>query len=69
MGDQMLGMVTAGWYSAAHDSAVDNAYVAALTAGIFAPTRFVGGDDGLHLIYEALKKTNGNTDGDALIAA
>ena len=23
----------------------------------------------MHLIYEALKKTNGNTDGDALIAA
>ena len=29
----------------------------------------VAGYDGMHLIYEALKKTNGNTDGDALIAA
>jgi branched-chain amino acid transport system substrate-binding protein len=29
----------------------------------------VGGYDGMHLIYEALKKTNGNADGDALIAA
>ena len=29
----------------------------------------VGGYDGMHLIYEALKKTKGNTDGDALIAA
>jgi branched-chain amino acid transport system substrate-binding protein len=29
----------------------------------------VGGYDGMHLIYEALKKTNGNTDGDALVAA
>ena len=29
----------------------------------------VGGYDGMHLIYEALKKTNGKTDGDALIAA
>ena len=29
----------------------------------------VGGYDGMHLIYEALKKTNGETDGDALIAA
>jgi branched-chain amino acid transport system substrate-binding protein len=29
----------------------------------------VGGYDGMHLIYEALKKTNGNTDGEALIAA
>ena len=26
------------------------------------------GDDGLHLIYEALKKTGGKTNGDALIA-
>jgi branched-chain amino acid transport system substrate-binding protein len=29
----------------------------------------VGGWDGMHLIYEALKKTAGKTDGDALIAA
>ena len=29
----------------------------------------LGGYDGLHLIYEALKKTGGNTDGDALLAA
>ena len=28
----------------------------------------VGGYDGMHLIYEALKKTGGKTDGDALIA-
>jgi branched-chain amino acid transport system substrate-binding protein len=29
----------------------------------------VGGYDGMHLIYEALKKTNGNATGDALIGA
>jgi branched-chain amino acid transport system substrate-binding protein len=29
----------------------------------------VGGYDGTHLIYEALKKTGGKTDGDSLIAA
>jgi branched-chain amino acid transport system substrate-binding protein len=29
----------------------------------------VGGYDGMHLIYEALKKTNGATEGDALINA
>ena len=29
----------------------------------------VGAYDGLHLIYEALKKTNGNADGDVLLAA
>ena len=29
----------------------------------------VGAYDGMHVIYEALKKTNGNGDGDALISA
>jgi branched-chain amino acid transport system substrate-binding protein len=29
----------------------------------------VGGYDGIHLIYEALKKTGGKADGDSLIAA
>ena len=71
MGDQMLGMITAGPYSAAHDSALNKAYVAGIEKiGNFRPD-FVslGGYDGLHLVYEALKKTNGDTDGDALIAA
>jgi branched-chain amino acid transport system substrate-binding protein len=29
----------------------------------------VGGYDGMHLIYEALRKTNGDSDGDKLVAA
>jgi branched-chain amino acid transport system substrate-binding protein len=29
----------------------------------------IGGYDGMHLIYETLKKTGGRADGDALIAA
>ena len=29
----------------------------------------IGGYDGMHLIYDALKKTGGNTDGQALIDA
>ena len=29
----------------------------------------IGGYDGMHLIYEVLKKTDGKTDGDSLIAA
>ena len=34
------------------------------------PDQFsLGGYDGMHLIYEALKKTGGKTDGDSLIAA
>ena len=71
MGDQMLGMITAGPYSAAHDSALNKTYVAAIQkANGFRPD-FVslGAYDGLHLIYEALKKTGGDSDGDALIAA
>jgi branched-chain amino acid transport system substrate-binding protein len=71
MGDQMLGMITAGPYSAAHDSALNKSYVAGIQkANGFRPD-FVslGAYDGLHLIYEALKKTGGNSEGEALIAA
>ncbi len=71
MGDQMLGIITAGPYSAAHDSALNKAYVAAFEkANGFRPDFVsVAGYDGMHLIYEALKKTNGNADGDAMLAA
>jgi branched-chain amino acid transport system substrate-binding protein len=71
MGDQMLGMITAGPYSAAHDSALNKSYVAGIQkANGFRPD-FVslGAYDGLHLIYEALKKTGGNSEGETLIAA
>ena len=71
MGDQMLGMITAGPYSATHDSALNKSYVAGIQkANGFRPD-FVslGAYDGLHLIYEALKKTGGNPEGEALIAA
>ena len=71
MGDQMLGIVTAGSYSAAHDSALNKSYVAAFeNASGFRPDFVsVGGYDGMHLLYEALKKTNGNPDGDVLLPA
>jgi branched-chain amino acid transport system substrate-binding protein len=71
MGDQMLGMITAHQYSALHDSAMNKAYVAAFKqANNFRPNFIsLGGYDGMHVIYEALKKTGGKTDGDALIAA
>jgi branched-chain amino acid transport system substrate-binding protein len=29
----------------------------------------LGGYDGMHLIYEALKRTGGKVDGDAILAA
>ena len=71
MGDQMLGIITSGSYSAAHDSPLNKAYVAAFEQanGFRADFVSVGAYDGLHLIYEALKKTNGNADGDVLLSA
>src|SRR5689334_17386532 len=71
MGDAVIGAVTAHLYSADHDSAKNKAYVEAFTkANNFRPNFMsVGGYDGMHLIYEALKKTGGKSDGDSLIAA
>jgi branched-chain amino acid transport system substrate-binding protein len=72
MGDQVIGTVTAHTYSAAHPSQMNKDYVAAIKKannGMRPNFMSVGGYDGMHLIYEALKKTGGNTNGDALIAA
>jgi branched-chain amino acid transport system substrate-binding protein len=71
MGDSVVGAVTAHLYSADHNSAKNKAYVAAFEkANGFRPNFMsVGGYDGMHLIYEALKKTGGKADGDSLIAA
>jgi len=71
MTDAVLGIVTAGHYSAIHDSALNKTYVAAFERAYGKRPNFIslGGYDGMHLIYEALKKTRGNTDGDTMIAA
>ena len=71
MGDAAIGTVTAHFYSADHSSAKNKAYVAAFEkANNFRPGFMsVGGYDGMHLIYEALKKTGGKADGDSLVAA
>src|SRR3954468_22527219 len=71
MGDAALGAVTAHLYSAAHPSAKNKEFVAAYKKAFNQRPGFmaVGGYDGIHLIYEALKKTGGKTDGDALIEA
>lgn len=71
MGDAAIGTVTAHFYSADHQSAKNKAYVAAFEkANNFRPNFMsVGGYDGMHLIYEALKKTGGKADVDSLIAA
>ncbi len=72
MGDAVLGTVTAHFYSADHDSAANKKYVSAFEKannGMRPNFMSVGGYDGMHLIYEALKKTNGDTNGDKLVAA
>jgi branched-chain amino acid transport system substrate-binding protein len=71
MGDPMLGTVTAHFYSAAHVSAVNKAFTEAYQKDTRARANFmaVSGYDGMHLIYEALKKTAGSADGKTLIAA
>ena len=68
MGDQVIGTVTAHLYSAAHPSAMNKAFVEAFkkAAGFRPNFMAVGGYDGMHLIYEALKKTGGKADGDSL---
>ncbi len=72
MGDAVIGTVTAHFYSADHDSPANKAYVAAFEkANNNMRPNFmsVGGYDGMHLIYEALKKTNGDSTGEKLVAA
>jgi len=70
-GDTLLGVVTAGIYSAAHPSALNKEFVAAYQKATGHRANFlaVSGYDGMHLIYEALKKTGGKTDADTVIAA
>ena len=66
------GVISSHHYSAAHDSPENKAYVAGiakLADGMRANFMSVGGYDGMHVIYEALKKTNGDSDGDKLLAA
>jgi len=71
MGDAGLGIITAFHYDYNHDSATNKAFVAAYRAEFKRnPDMFsVGGYDGMHVIYEALKKTNGNADAEALTSA
>jgi branched-chain amino acid transport system substrate-binding protein len=71
MGDAVLGTVTAHIYSADHDSPANKAFVEAFEKANNMRPNFmaVGGYDGMHLMYEALKKAGGKTDGDSLIEA
>jgi branched-chain amino acid transport system substrate-binding protein len=71
VGDAGLGIITVSDYDYNHDSALNHAFVKAYNEEFHRnPDIFsIGGYDGMHLIYETLKKTGGKTDGDALIAA
>ncbi len=72
MGAQVIGTVTAHFYSADHGSKANKDYVAGfekISGGMRPNFMSVGGYDGMHLIYEALKKTNGDANGDKLLAA
>ncbi len=71
MGDAAIGAVTAHMYSAAHDSPKNKSFVAAYRSMFGSRPGFVavGGYDGIHLIYQALEKTGGKSDGEALVDA
>jgi branched-chain amino acid transport system substrate-binding protein len=71
MGDSAEGIITVFHYDFNHQSDMNKAFVAAYNKDFSRnPDIFsVGGYDGMHLIYEALKKTDGNTDAQALVDA
>jgi branched-chain amino acid transport system substrate-binding protein len=72
LGDAALGIITVYHYDHGHDSALNKTFVAAFKEayGGRNPNIYsIGGYDGIHVIYEALKKTGGKADGDSLIAA
>lgn len=72
MGDGALGVVTAHHYSADHNSAMNKKFVDAFgkaNKGMRPNFMAVGGYDGMHIIYQALKATQGKGNGDQLLAA
>jgi branched-chain amino acid transport system substrate-binding protein len=72
IGDPAIGVVTTHHYSAAHDSPENKAFVAAFekaNGGMRPNFMAVAAYDGMALLYQALEKTKGDADGDALIAA
>lgn len=72
MGDAALGVITSFHYSQAHQSPENHAYTQAY-ADAYPKHRpnfmSVAGYDGMHLIMETLKATQGDASGDAFIAA
>lgn len=72
MGDTAKGIITTYHYTLERDDPLNKAFVDGYHAANNgrSPDLFsIGGYDGMHLIFEALKATNGDTSGDALIEA
>lgn len=72
MGEDADGIITTFHYTLERDDPLNNEYVAGYTAANNGrePDLFsIGGYDGMHLIFETLKATNGDTSGDALVEA
>jgi branched-chain amino acid transport system substrate-binding protein len=72
MGAPAVGIITSFHYSAAHDSPENKAYVDGFMKannGMRPNFHSVGGYDGMHLIYEALKKAGPNATGEQLVEA
>jgi branched-chain amino acid transport system substrate-binding protein len=72
IGAPALGVVSSHHYSAAHPSPENKAYVDAFTKanpGMRPNFHSVGGYDGMHLIYESLRKAGPGADGETLVNA
>jgi branched-chain amino acid transport system substrate-binding protein len=71
LGDLAVGRISAWHYDYNLQTKANKDFVKAFNAEFKRNPDFfaVGGYDGMHLIYEALKKTKGKADGDSLIAA
>jgi len=73
MGEPTLGLITSFHYSAAHESVENAAFkkaYAEVNGDKLRPNFMaVAGYDGMAVIYDALQKTGGSSDGDKLVAA
>jgi branched-chain amino acid transport system substrate-binding protein len=71
MGDIAIGRLSAWHYDYNLKTKTNDAFVKAFNAEFKRNPDFfaIGGYDGMHLIYEALKKTKGKADGDSLVGA
>jgi len=72
MGAPAVGIITSFHYSAAHDSPENKAYVEAFMKannGMRPNFHSLGGYDGMHLIYEAVKKAGPTASGEQLVEA